>query len=121
MRSEPLRQLAGCGSFAGALQACDHPNRRRAQRKKRLGGLPEQQRQLIAYNFDDLLIRRELQQHFRAERLLTNVYEQFVDDADVNVAFEQRFTNSRKRFVDVLLSEFSLPAQVLENALQFVG
>ncbi len=120
VRGEPLRQLAGGGRLARALQADDHPHRRRARGEKRLGVLAEQQRQLIAHNLDDLLVGRKLQQHFGAERLLANVRQQFVDHADVDVAFEQRFADSRERFVHVLLREFSLAAQVLENSLQLV-
>ena len=82
--------------------------------------LAEQQRQLIAHNLDDLLVGRKLQQDFGAERLVANVRQQFIDHADVDVAFEQRFANSRERFVHVLLREFSLAAQVFEDSLQLV-
>ena len=120
VRGEPLREFAGGGGFAGALQADDHPHRRRARGEQRLGVLAEQQRQLVAHNLDDLLVGRKLQQHFGAEGFFANVREQFVDHADVDVAFEQRFADAVERFVHVLLREFSLAAQVLENALQLV-
>ncbi len=120
VRGEPLRQLAGGGGFARTLQADDQPDRRRARGEQRLGVLAQQQREFVAHNLDDLLVGRKLQQDFRAQRLLANVREQFVGHADVDVAFEQRFADSRERFVHVFLREFSLPAQVLENSLQLV-
>jgi hypothetical protein len=120
VRGKPLGQLAGGGGFARTLQADDQPHRGRARREKRLGVLAEQQRQLIAHDLDDLLVGRKLQQHFGAQRFLANVRQQFIDYADVDVAFEQRFADSGQRFVHVLLREFSLSAQVLENSLQFV-
>ncbi len=82
--------------------------------------LAQQQRQFVAHNLDDLLVGRKLQQDFRAQRLLADVREQLVGHAHVDVAFQQRFADSRQRFVHVLLREFPLPAQVLENSLQLV-
>jgi hypothetical protein len=120
VRGDPFRQLAGGGRLARALQADNHPHRRRARGEERLGVLAEEQGQLIAHNLDDLLVGRKLQQDFGAERLLANVRQQFIDHADVDVAFKERFADSRERFVHVLLREFSLAAQVFENALQLV-
>ena len=120
VRGKPFGQFAGGGGFAGALQADDHPHRGRARREQRLGVLAEQQRQLVAHDLDHLLVGRELQQDFGAQRLFADVREQLVGHAHVDVAFEQRFANAGERFVQVLLGEFSLAAQVLENALQLV-
>ena len=82
--------------------------------------LPSSIEQFVANDLDHLLVGRKLQQHFRAQRLLANVRQQFVGHAHVDVAFEQRFADSRERLVQVLLRELSLPAQVLENSLQLV-
>jgi len=82
--------------------------------------LAEEQREFVAHNFDDLLVGRKLQQDFRAEGFFANVREQFVDDSDVDVAFEQRFADTVEGLVHMLLREFSLAAQVLENSLQLV-
>ena len=57
----------------------------------------EQIGQFVAHDFDDLLIGRELQQHFRAERLFADVGDEFVGDAEVDVAIEQRFANFGER------------------------
>ncbi len=68
-----------------------------------------------------LLIRRELQQDFRAERLGSNVGQEFVGDVHVDVAIEEGFANADQGGVHVLVGELALAAQVLEDALKFLG
>jgi len=80
--------------------------------------LAEQRGELVANRFDHLLVGRELQHHFAADGFLPNVGEEFVGDADVDVAFEQGFADFRERGVEMLLGELALAAQVLEGALQ---
>ena len=67
---EPFGELAGGGGFAGALQADDHPDRRRARSEERLGVLAEQRGELVANGLDDLLVGRKLQHDFAADGLL---------------------------------------------------
>ena len=87
--------------------------------KSGLGVLAEQLQQLVADDLEHLLIGRELQQDFGAERLGADVREQLVGHVDVDVAFEQRFANAGERGVQVLFVELALAAQVLEDALEF--
>ena len=48
-----------------------------------------------------------------------NVVDKFLDHLEVDVGFQQRHADFLQRFVDVLLGERALSAQVLECALQF--
>ncbi len=74
---------------------------------------------LVANYLDDLLIGRKLQHDFAADRFCADVGEQLIGYADVDVAFEQGFANFRERGVQMLISKFALPAQVLKRALEF--
>ena len=87
----------------------------------RLRLAPEQFSQLVAHDLDDLLVGRKLQQHFRPERLLADVSDEFVGDAEVDVAFQQRLADFAERAVEVLFGQLALAAQVFECALKFVG
>ena len=77
--------------------------------------------QLVAHDFDHLLIGRKLQQHFRAERFLADVRDEFVGHAQIHVGIEQRLANFAERRVEMLFGELALAAQVLECALKFFG
>ena len=81
----------------------------------------EQLGQFVAHDLHHLLVGRKLQQHFRAERLLADVRDEFVRDAEVDVGVEQRLADFAERGVEMLLGQLPLAAQVLERALQFVG
>ena len=120
MLRQPLRQFAGGGGFTGTLQADDHPDRRRARGEQRLGVFAEKIEQFVANNLDDLLVGRKLQHDFGAESLGADVGEEFVRDANVDVAFQQGFADFSERGVQVLVGELALPAQILESSLQLV-
>ena len=77
----------------------------------------EQLGELVAHDFDDLLIGRELQQDFRAEGFLADVGDEFVGDAEVDVAIEQGFANFGQSRVQMLFGELALAAQIFESAL----
>jgi len=77
----------------------------------------EQCGEFIAHELDDLLIGRELQHDFAAQRLAANAGKKFVDDWESNVAFEQGFANFGERGVEVLFRELALTAEILEGAL----
>ena len=47
--------------------------------------------------------------------------DEFVGDAEVDVAFEQRLADFAERAVEVLFGELALAAQVLECALKSFG
>ena len=116
---EPVRQLARGGGLAGALQAGHQDHGGRLRGKLQLGGvLAQEVDQLVAHDLDDLLGGRERGHHFLAHRLLANVVDQFLDDLEVDVGFEQRHADFAQRLADVLFGQLALPAQVLEGALQ---
>ena len=115
---EPLGKLSRGGGFAGALQADDHPDRRRARSEQRLGVFAEHGGEFVANGLDHLLVGRKLQHDFAADRFLANVGEQFVGDADVDVPFEQGFANFGEGGVQVLFGELALAAKILEGALK---
>ncbi len=118
---QPVRQLARGGGFAGTLQARHQHDGRRLRGELQLGRVfAEDVDQFVANDLDHLLGGRERGQDFLAERLLANVVDQFFDDLEVDVGFEQRHANFFQRFADVFFGERALSAQVLECALQFV-
>ena len=83
--------------------------------------LAEQLSQLVADDFHDLLVRRELEHDLRPLGLRANLREQLVSHADVDVAIEQRLADLPHGCVQVFFRELSLPAEVLEDPLQFLG
>ena len=85
------------------------------------GVFAEQRDQLVADDLDHLLGGRKRGQHFGADGLLADVLDQFVDDLEVDVGFEQGDANFAQGLGDVFFSERALAAKVLEDALQFVG
>src|SRR2546430_16961321 len=95
MLRQPFGEFAGRGGFAGPLQTDDHPYRRRPRSKERFGVLTEKRSKLIANNLDDLLVRRQLQHDFTAERLTSDVGKEFVHDAEGDVAFQHGLANFR--------------------------
>ena len=74
--------------------------------------------QLVADGLHNLLIGRELQHDFAANGFLADVGEQFVGDADVDVAFQQRFANFGEGGVQVLFGELALAAEIFKCALE---
>ena len=114
---QPFCEFAGGGGFTGTLQTNNYPDRWRARSKKRLGVFAEKSGELIANEFDDLLVGRKLQHNFAAERFAANAGEQFVNDRESDVAFEQGFANFSESRVKVLFGELALAAKIFECAL----
>ena len=114
-------EFAGGGGLTRALQADDHPDRRRAGSEKRLGVFAEQVGEFIANDFDDLLIGGELQHDFAAEGSKADAGEKFINDREGDIAIEHRFANFGERGVQVFFGEFALAAKVFESALQLFG
>src|ERR1051325_653242 len=108
----------GFGGFAGPWQADNHPHRRRPGGEEWLGMFAEQCGQLVAHDFDNLLIGRELQHDLAAERFAANSAEQFIDNGQRDVAREHGFTDFGERGVQVLFGKLALAAEILESALQ---
>jgi hypothetical protein len=117
MLGEPFAHFSGGGGFAGALQADDEPDGRRARTELRFGFAAEEVGQLVANDFYDLLIGRKLQQHFLAEGFFADVGDEFVGDAEVYVAVEKRFADFGEAGVEMLVGELALAAHVFEGAL----
>ncbi len=118
MLRKPFGKFSGGGGFAGTLQADDHPDRRRARSENRLGVFAKHGGQFVAHDFDDLLIGRKLQHDFAADRFRADIGQEFIGNADVDIAFEQCFANFRERGVQVLVGELALAAKIFESALQ---
>src|SRR5712691_12009047 len=76
MLRKPFGEFSGGGGFTGPLQADDHPDRRRARSENRLGVLAEHRGELVANDFDDLLVGRKLQHDFAADGFRADVGEQ---------------------------------------------
>ena len=72
--------------------------------------LTKQRGQFVAHHFDNLLVRRKLHHHFGANGFGADVGEQFVGDAHVDVALEQRFANFRECGVQMLVGQLALAA-----------
>ena len=90
---------------------------RRPRSKKRFSVLAEKCGELIANHLDDLLVGRELQHDFTAERFTANGGKKFVDDRKGDVAFEHGFADFAERGIEMLVGELALAAQILEGAL----
>ena len=81
---------------------------------------PKQLAQLVAHNLHNLLVRRQLQQHFRPHSLRPHMRNKFIRHAHVHVAIQQRLAYLRKPRVQVLLRKLPLPPKILERPLQFL-
>ena len=116
---EPFAHFSGGGGFAGALQADDEPDGRRARAELRVRFAAEEVGELVAHDFYNLLIGRELQQHFLAESFFADVGDEFVGDTEIHVAIEKRLANFGEAGVEVLVGELALAAQFLKARCNF--
>ena len=73
------------------------------------------------HNLDDLLHGTQTLQNFLTKRLLPHRIGELLNNFEVDVRFEKRDAYFLERLLNVLFGEAALPAQVLENALQFFG
>ncbi len=118
---EPVRQLARGGGLTGTLQAGHQHDRRRLRGELQLGRVFAQDvDQFVADDLDHLLGRRERGQNFLADSLLADVVDEFLDDLEVDVGFQQRHADFFERFADVFFGQRALSAQVLKCTLQFI-
>ena len=115
---KPAGQLAGGGGFTGALQADDQDDAGRLVGEAQLGFVAaENLDQLIADDLDDLLGGRKRHEHFLAHGLLLDVFDELLDDAEVDVGFEQRDADLAQGGFHVLGRELAFAAQVFEDPL----
>src|SRR5271169_5328048 len=116
---EPVGKLAGGRSLAGTLQSRHEDNGRRLRCELELGDVfAEDGDQFVANDLDDLLGRRQRGHHFLAEGLLADVLDEFLDNVEVDVGFEQRQANFFEGVADVLFGQGALPAEVFEGTLE---
>ena len=119
---EPVRELARSGGLAGTLQTRHQHNRGRLGGELQFGRVFAQDGdQFVANNLDHLLGGRKRGQHLLAQRLFADVLDQFFDDVEVNVGFEQRHADFFQRFADVFFRQGALSAQILKGTLQLIG
>ena len=104
------------------MQADDHEYAGRLVGHPQLGLMRAQHLdQFVADDFDDLLGGRKRGEHFLAERLFLDGFDELLDHAEVDVGFEQGDADFAQGGVHVLRREFALSAQSLEYALQLVA
>ena len=119
---EELGEFAGGGGFAGALEADDHDDGGRFIRETELGLVSsEQPDELILDDFYDLLGGGKSLEDLFALGLFPNVFNEFLDDFEVDVSFEQSDADLLQGRIHVGLGEFSFSAQVFEDSLELIA
>ena len=119
---EQVRELAGGGRLARALQAAEQDHGRRLGREGELRARrAEQLGQLLVDDLDDLLAGRQAREHLLADGALAHRGDERLDDAEVDVGLEQGEPDLAHRAIDVVLAQRSARAEVAERGLQFVG
>ena len=81
---------------------------------------PEDPRQLVPDDLDDLLGRRERREDFLPDRLFPHAGREVLDDLEVHVRLEEGRPDLFQGLVDVKLGEVTLAAEFLEDALESV-
>jgi len=81
----------------------------------------EQADEFIADDLDDLLRGAEGIENFLALRLFADALDEFLDDLEVDVGFEQSDTDLLQGRIHIGLGEFAFSAQVFEDALELVA
>ncbi len=90
----------------------------RDRRRQSARRVAEQRQHLVAHDAHDLLCRRQAPQNRFADRLRPNPIDERLDDAEVDVRFEQREPNLPQRDIDGRLGQPRLAAERLEDVLQ---
>src|ERR1039458_10208476 len=118
---QPCREFTGGGGFTGALQSGheDDGGRLRGEFESRRV-FAEEGDELVAHDFDDLLGGRKGSEDFSADRLDADVLDEVGDDIEVDVSFEQGYSDFTQGFGDVFFSERALTAEGFEGALELV-
>ena len=78
----------------------------------------EQRQHLVAHDAHDVLGRRQAPQDVVADGLGAHALDERLDDAEVDVRFEQRQPNLAQRRVDRRLGQSRFTAKRLEDVLQ---
>ena len=114
-----FREFGAGGGFAGALQACQEDD------GGRLSGEVEgavffahDAHQLALYGFNKGLVGREFQADFLTDGGVFDGLDDFLDDWQGNVGFDQRHAHITQHLADVVFGDAGLAAQFFECALQ---
>ncbi len=117
-----LSELAGGGRLAGALQAGEQHDRRRARSERDSDGRPAHQRgELLVDDLHDDLARVQATDHVLAEAAPLDRLRERLDDLEVDVRLEQREADLAHRAVDVLLGQRPVGTQIGEGCLKLLG
>ena len=117
--AQPDRQLGGGGGLARALQADQHDHRAAWRVELELVALAaEHLDQLVVDDLDDLLAGLNPVEHFGAERLLTHIGHEVLDDLEVDVRLEQGKADLAQGDVKVGLGDLRLATQAVGDGLQ---
>ncbi|CAI8697549.1 hypothetical protein EMIT0111MI5_60374 [Burkholderia sp. IT-111MI5] len=119
--AQQLRELADGRGLARALQAGHQDHGGRRDREIQLGGLAfvvaaDHGGQFLLDHADERLTRRQAADHFFAERLFLDLGDEFADDRQRHVGFQQRETHLAEHLLRVGLGEPGLAAQRLDDA-----
>jgi hypothetical protein len=118
----PLRELAGEGGLAGALEAGEHDHGGRVLGPVQLAGLAaEHLHQLVVDDLDDLLGGVERLGDLLAEGPLADLGGEAAHHGDRDVGVEQGSTDLADRLVDVRLGEAAVATQALERLCDAIG
>lgn len=77
--------------------------------------------ELFVDDFDNLLGRIKGGEHFLAEGLFFNGFNELFDDFEMDVGFEEGDADFAERRVHILRGEFALAAEIFEDLLQFIA
>ena len=117
---EQFGELGRTRRLAGTIEANHHdPGRLVEVERRRVTA--EEGRQLVVEDFDDLLPGGHAAQHVLPERLVLDPRDERLGDLEVDVRLQQRQPHLAHGVVDVRLRDRAMPAQVLENVLEFVA
>ncbi len=75
--------------------------------------------ELVADDLDDLLGGRKCRKHFASNGFHADVFDELVDDIEVDVGLEHGDANLFQSLIHVFFGERALPPKVFEGPLQF--
>src|SRR5699024_9095775 len=118
----PLRELAGQGGLARALEAGEHDHGGRGLGEVQVaGGAAEHLDKLVVDELDDLLGGVERLGDLFAQRSLTDPAGDLAPHRDGDVGVEQGTADLADRLVDVRLGEAAMAAQTLQRCCDAIG
>ena len=113
-------QLRGRRRLARTLKTHEEDHRGALLESQGCLFAPEDARQLVPDDLDDLLRRRERGQDLSSDGFLPHPGREILDDLEVDVRFEESRPDLLERFVHMELGEVALAAKLLEDALETI-